>query len=110
MGALPGLSGQDEVFRQAMEASAEKLRMPCPADARLPAVGPGDRLSDLGRREDALAAIEEAVTIRRQLAAARPAVFGARLASSLKDIAAILAALGKTTAAGAVTAEAAELG
>ncbi len=32
-------------------------------------------LSGLGRREEALAAIEEAVTIRRELARARPAVF-----------------------------------
>ena len=33
-------------------------------------------LGGLGRREDALAAIEEAVTIRRELARARPDAFG----------------------------------
>ena len=33
------------------------------------------RLGDLGRREDALAAIEEAIALRRELAAARPDVF-----------------------------------
>ncbi len=35
----------------------------------------GNRLSDLGRREEALAATEEAVDIYRQLAAARPDAF-----------------------------------
>jgi hypothetical protein len=33
-------------------------------------------LADLGRREDGLGAIEEAVTIRRQLAAARYTLYG----------------------------------
>jgi len=41
------------------------------------------RLSDLGRREVALAAIEEAVAIRRDLAAARPDAFRPDLARSL---------------------------
>ena len=36
------------------------------------------RLSDLGRREDALAAIEEAVKIRRRLAEAAPRRLPAR--------------------------------
>ncbi len=35
----------------------------------------GIRLSDLGRREEALAATQEAVDIYRQLAAARPDAF-----------------------------------
>ena len=38
------------------------------------------RLGDLGRREEALAAIEEAITIRRELAAARPDAFRPDLA------------------------------
>jgi hypothetical protein len=41
-------------------------------------------LSRLGRREEALAAIEEAVTAYRQLADARPQVYSARLAASLE--------------------------
>ena len=44
-----------------------------------------DRLSDLGRREEALAAIEEAVAIRRQLAEARPDAFLPDLAMSLNN-------------------------
>jgi len=43
------------------------------------------RLADMGRREEALAAIEEAVTIRRQLAEARPDAFLAALAISLNN-------------------------
>ena len=39
------------------------------------------RLAGLGRREDALAAIEEAATIHRELAAARPDAFRPDLAS-----------------------------
>ena len=44
------------------------------------------RLADLGRREEALAAIEEAVTLRRQLAAARPDAFPPDLAASLNNL------------------------
>ena len=52
------------------------------------------RLADLGRREDALAAIEEAVTIRRQLAAARPDAFRPDLATSLNNLSLRLADAG----------------
>ena len=44
------------------------------------------RLADLGRPEEALAAIEEAVTIRRELAAARPDAFRPDLAGSLTNL------------------------
>ena len=43
------------------------------------------RLADLGRREEALAAIEEAVTIYRALAEARPDAFLPDLAMSLNN-------------------------
>jgi tetratricopeptide (TPR) repeat protein len=45
------------------------------------------RLAYLGRPEDALAAIEEATGIRRELAAARPDAFRPDLASSLNNLA-----------------------
>ena len=45
------------------------------------------RLGKLGRREDGLAAIEEAVAIRRRLAARRPAVFQQALDQSLRVLA-----------------------
>ncbi len=54
-----------------------------------------NRLADLGRREDALAAIEEAVAIYRDLAAARPDAFRPELAASLNNQSVRLAGLGR---------------
>ena len=42
------------------------------------------QLGDLGRREDALAAIQEAVTIRRELAARWPEAYQHELEQSLQ--------------------------
>jgi hypothetical protein len=56
-----------------------------------------------------LAVIEEAVTIRRELARARPRVYLARFASSLRLMADALAAMGRESEADAVRAEAASL-
>jgi len=53
-----------------------------------------NRLSDLGRREQALAVGEEAVTIRRALSDLRPAVFASGYANSLDVKAQILSGLG----------------
>jgi tetratricopeptide (TPR) repeat protein len=53
------------------------------------------RLNAVGRREDALTAIEEAVTIRRDLAAARPDAFRPVLAGSLNNLSILLNALGR---------------
>ncbi|MBQ0990700.1 tetratricopeptide repeat protein [Micromonospora sp. H61] len=52
-------------------------------------------LGALGRREDGLAASKEAVTIRRQLAAARPEAFLPDLATSLNNLSVDLGALGR---------------
>jgi len=43
------------------------------------------RLAALGRREEALAAIQQAVALYRELVAARPDAFGPDLASSLNN-------------------------
>ena len=51
-------------------------------------------LSELGRREDALKAIEEAVQLRRRLAADRPAAFTPDLATSLNNLSGCLSELG----------------
>ncbi len=64
------------------------------------------RLAHLGRREAALAAIEEAVTIYRALAAARPDAFGPELARSLHNLSNRLSALGRREAALAAIEEA----
>jgi tetratricopeptide (TPR) repeat protein len=65
------------------------------------------RLGDLGQREEALAAIQEAVTIRRELAAARPDAFRPDLASSLNNLAIRLGDLGQREEALAAIQEAA---
>ena len=64
------------------------------------------RLGRLGRLEDALAAIEEAVTIRRELAAARPDTFRPDLATSLNSLCAVLSDLGRAEHALAAIEEA----
>ena len=53
------------------------------------------RLAGLGRREDALAAIEEATALYRELATARPDAFGPDLAMSLNNLSLRLADLGR---------------
>ena len=52
-------------------------------------------LADLGRQEEALTAIDEAVTIFRDLAAARPDAFRAGLARALDDRSLRLAGLAR---------------
>ena len=54
-----------------------------------------NRFSALGRREEALAAIEEAVAIQRDLAATRPDAFRPDLAGSLNNLSAHFSALGR---------------
>ncbi|WP_114913236.1 tetratricopeptide repeat protein [Acidibrevibacterium fodinaquatile] len=68
-----------------------------------------NRLSDLGRREDALAAAEEAVTLSRTLAAAQPDAFTPDLATSLNTLANCLSALGQREDALAAAEEAVTL-
>jgi Tetratricopeptide repeat len=53
------------------------------------------RLAGLGRREEALAAIEEAVGIYKELAAGRPDAFRPDLATSLNNLSLRLAELGR---------------
>jgi tetratricopeptide (TPR) repeat protein len=66
----------------------------------------GEFLSDLGRREDALAAAQEATDIRRRLAAARPDAFLPDLASSLNNLGLHLSELGRREDALAAAQEA----
>jgi tetratricopeptide (TPR) repeat protein len=63
-------------------------------------------LAALGRREEALAAIEEAVSIHRDLAAAHPDTFRPALASSLSNQSGRLAELGRREEALAAIEEA----
>ncbi|MBI3246825.1 MAG: tetratricopeptide repeat protein [Deltaproteobacteria bacterium] len=66
-------------------------------------------LSDLGQREEALAAAREAVALYRQLAAARPDAFVPDLAMSLNNLANCLSDLGQREEALAAAREAVEL-
>ena len=66
----------------------------------------GVRLSTLGRREDALAAAEEAVGLRRTLAAQRPDAFRPDLATSLMVLAGVLDGLARAEEAVAANVEA----
>jgi tetratricopeptide (TPR) repeat protein len=66
--------------------------LPCSV---ISSTGAGGQLTDLGRREDALAAVEEAAGICRELAAARPDAFRPDLASSLNNLAIYLGEMGR---------------
>ena len=84
---------------------------PKPAPARRRAAETLTRKQDhrklrLGRREEALAAIEEAVTIRRELARARPDAFLPDLAGSLNNQSVFLSGLGRREEALAAIEEA----
>jgi tetratricopeptide (TPR) repeat protein len=69
----------------------------------------GIRLSNLGRREEALAASQEAVDIGRRLAQTRPDAFLPNLATSLNNSGATLSNLGRREEALAASQEAVEI-
>jgi tetratricopeptide (TPR) repeat protein len=69
----------------------------------------GIRLSNLGRREEALAASQEAVDIRRRLAQTRPDAFLPDLAASLNNSGAMLSNLGRREEALAASQETVQL-
>jgi len=66
-------------------------------------------LSDLGRREEALEVIEEAVVLRRDLTAAQPAVFLPDLAHLVISLSSGLSGLGRREDALEAIREAVEL-
>jgi Tetratricopeptide repeat len=69
----------------------------------------GNRLSDLGRREDAFAAAQEATDTYRRLAAARPDAFLPDLALSLNNLGGRLSELGRREDALAAAQEATDI-
>jgi tetratricopeptide (TPR) repeat protein len=64
------------------------------------------RLADLGRREEALAAIEQATGIYRRLAEASPDTFAPSFAASLNNLAETLSSLNRDAEASAIREEA----
>jgi tetratricopeptide (TPR) repeat protein len=69
----------------------------------------GFALSEMGRREEALQAAQEAVEIRRQLAAQRPDAFLPDLANSLNNLGVMLSEMGRRAEALQATQEAVEI-
>jgi len=69
----------------------------------------GTRLSIVGRREEALAATQEAVDIRRRLAQTRPDAFLPALATSLNNLGGDLSNVGRREEALAATQEAVDI-
>jgi tetratricopeptide (TPR) repeat protein len=105
-GALPyptfALAGTaSEVFQQLAAGTA-----PGSSERAGLLISLSNRLGALGRREEALAAIEEAATIRRALAQARPDAFLPDLAMSLNNQSGRLADLGRREEALAAIEEA----
>jgi tetratricopeptide (TPR) repeat protein len=66
-------------------------------------------LAGLGRQEEALAAVEEATQVYRELAGARPDEFRPDVAGSLNSLSASLAGLGRQEEALAAVEEAAQV-
>ena len=87
-GAAGGGAGRDPGSRRHLPGAGRGPPGRVPARPGHVAEQPVGRLADLGRREDALAAIQEAATIYRELAAARPDAFRPDLAMSLNNLSA----------------------
>ena len=82
---------------------------PARIEARHAAVWRAWLLGELGRREEALEAITEAVQIRRQLAAARPDAYLPDLATSLNNLSVDLGDMGRRQDALEAITEAVEI-
>ncbi|MCG8356528.1 MAG: tetratricopeptide repeat protein, partial [Kiloniellales bacterium] len=87
------------IYYHGLKAVAVAVAEPKPDDvtqelARI-ATHLANRLSDLGRREEALTAAQEAVDIRRDLAQAQPDAFKPYLATSLNNLGTMLSHLGR---------------
>ena len=105
-GAAGGRAGRDRGGRRHLPGAGRARPDAFRPDLALSLNNLSVRLADLGRREDALAAIEEAVAICRELAAARPDAFRPDLASSLSNLSIRLADLGRREEALAAIEEA----
>lgn len=84
-----------------LDEQARLLRAQATAD---PTVGPalarvlldlGNKLGEVGRRDEALAAVEEAVTVRREMFEADPSAYLPDLAASLNDLSVRLSGVGR---------------
>lgn len=106
IGEMAGLGLEEQVL--ALRAQVDQDATVEPELARRLHVV-ANRLSQLGRRDEALAPLEEAVAIHRGLADANPASFLPDLAGSLNDLAVCLGETGRRHEALAAISEATEL-
>jgi hypothetical protein len=116
--ALIAIDEAVDIYRRLAEAARPDALLPnnalLPDDALLPALADSINnqaasLAALGRREQALAAIEEAADIYRQLAEARPDAFLPNLATSLNNQSSGQAELGRPELALAAIEEAVDI-
>ena len=105
-GAAGGGPGRDRGSRHHPPRAGPRPPRRLPPRPGHGAEQPSRLLAELGRREEALAAIEEAVTIRRELARARPDAYLPDLATSLNNQSVCLADLGQREEALAAIEEA----
>ena len=91
-----------KIYRQLAEARPDSFLPGLAASLN----NQSNRLVELGRAEEALTAIQEAVSIRRQLAEAHPDAFLPGLRASLYDLAKVLSILDRDTEASAIREEA----
>ena len=105
-GAAGGGAGRDRGGRRHLPGAGRGPPGRVPARPGQVAEQPVGRLADLGRREEALAAIEEATGIYRELAAARPDAFRPDLATSLDNLADTFSSLNRDAEASAIHEEA----
>ncbi len=90
------------LLRRRVESAADTFRR----DLAQSLNNQSNRLGDLGRREEALAAIEEAAALYRELVASRPDAFRPNLAMSLNNLSVHLGDLGRREEALAAVEEA----
>jgi tetratricopeptide (TPR) repeat protein len=93
----------------AVDAGSDSLEEQRAAILAAPVGTLGNRLFDLGRGEEALAATKEAVDIYRGLADTRPDAFLPAFATSLNNLGAMLSILGRDEEALAASQEAVEI-
>ncbi|MBK6872783.1 MAG: tetratricopeptide repeat protein [Kineosporiaceae bacterium] len=103
------LSHHDQAHQGWRESPSDEHGFPATAQGARLLNNLGIRLSDLGRREEALAVTEQAIEIYRRLAAARPDAFDPDLAMALNSLGIRLSDLGRREEALAATEQAIEI-
>ena len=107
--ARGGAGRQPRGRRHLIGASRKRAPTPSSPTSRSSLNNLGADLSNLGRREEALAASQEAVDIYRRLAQTRPDAFLPDLAMSLNNLGACLSDLGRREEALAASQEAVDI-